>query len=72
MTTENTFTLPASNSFEVNVAAFAEHYNNIIQPGHGLFFDFSKTPEYEKPVLDYLTEHFGWSLEHPTFIRKPK
>ena len=69
MTLQSSFTLPASNSFEINVAAFAEHYNTIIEPGHGLFFDFSKTPEYEKPVLDYLITNFGWTLEHPTFIR---
>jgi len=72
MTTENIRTFPASNTFEENIIAMAEHYNNIIKPGHGMFFDFSKTPEYEKPVLDYLTKNFGWKLEHPTFIRKPK
>ena len=67
--TEKEVVFPASNTFEQNVLAMAEHYNSIIQPGHGLFFDFSKTPEYEKPVLDYLTSHFGW--KHPFFIRKP-
>lgn len=72
MTTDNPFTLPTTNTFEENVIAFAEHYNNIIEPGHGLFFDFSKTPEYEKPVLNYLVKHFGWTLEKPFFIRKPK
>jgi len=71
MTTDNSFTLPAINTFEENVIAFAEHYNNIIEPGHGLFFDFSKTPEYEKPVLDYLVKQFDWTLEKPFFIRKP-
>jgi hypothetical protein len=72
MTLQSSFTLPASNTFEENVSTMAEHYNDIIEPGHGLFFDFSKTPEYEKPVLDYLTGHFAWTLEHPTFIRKPE
>jgi hypothetical protein len=37
-----------------------------------MFFDFSATPELEKPVLDYLVKGFGWSLEKPYFIRKPK
>ena len=72
MISDNSVTLPATNTFEQNVSLFAEHYNNIIEPGHGLFFDFSKTPEYEKPVLDYLVKHFGWTLERPFFIRKPK
>lgn len=71
MTTDNSFTLAATNTFEQNVTLFAKHYNNIIEPGHGLFFDFSKTPEYEKPVLDYLVKHFGWVLEKHFFIRKP-
>jgi hypothetical protein len=61
---------PASNSFEENIIAMAEHYNNTMEPRHGMFFNFSKTPEYEKPVLDYLTKKFGWTLEHPTFIRR--
>ncbi len=63
-------TFPSSNTFEENVIAMAEHYDNTIKPGHGMFIDFSNTPEYEKPVLDYLTKVFGWMLEHPTFIRK--
>lgn len=71
MTTDNSITLPATNIFEENIIAFSEHYNDIIEPGHGLFFDFSKTPEYEKPVLDYLVKHFGWVLEKPFLIRKP-
>jgi hypothetical protein len=36
-----------------------------------MFFDFSATPEYEEPVLNYLAEYFGWTLEKPFFIRKP-
>ena len=63
-------TFPSSNTFEENVIAMAEHYDNTIKPGHGMFIDFSNAPEYEKPVLDYLTKVFGWMLEHPTFIRK--
>ena len=67
-----TYTLPKNKTFEENVTAFAEHYESIIQPGHGLFFDFSGIPEYEKPVLDYLVNNFGWTLERPYFIRKPR
>jgi hypothetical protein len=67
----SSFTLPEENSFEQNVKLITEHYNQKIDPGHGLFFDFSATPEYEKPVLDYLIKKFGWTLEKPFFIRKP-
>ena len=72
MTTETTFTLPASNTFEENVKLWGEHYNSIIQPGDGMFFDFSNVPEYEKPILRYLTKNLGWKLEYNnTFIRRP-
>lgn len=64
-------TLPPSNSLEENVRLLAVHYHETIKPGHGLFFDFSATPEYEKPVLDYLTQYFGWAIEKSFFIRKP-
>jgi|GEM_PF-1358245 hypothetical protein len=64
--------LPASNSFEENVKAMAEHYNKTIEPGHGLFLDFTFTPEYEKPFIDYMVTYFGWRLEQPFFIRKPE
>ena len=67
---KTTLTLPASNSFKQNIEALAKHYNDMIQPGHGLFFDFSKTPEYEKPVLEKLCQDYGWILEKPFFIRK--
>lgn len=50
----------------------SEHYKDIIEPSHGSFFDFSKTPKHEKPVLDYFTKHFGWKPNYPTFIRKPR
>ena len=64
-------TLPHTNTFEQNVVTLADHYDTIIKPGHGLFFDFSATPEYEKPVIDYLTKGYGWTLEKPFFLRKP-
>ena len=67
----NTLTLPLENTFEQNIELIAEKYNHSIKPGHGLFFDFSATPEYEKPVLEYLIAHFNWTLEKPFFIRKP-
>lgn len=63
--------LPPTNSLEENVRLLAVHYNETILPGHGLFFDFSATPELEKPILDFLIEYFGWTLENPCFIRKP-
>jgi hypothetical protein len=67
----HSFPLPPSNSLEQNVKLLAEHYNSIIQPGHGLFFDLSATPELEKPILEYLSSVYGWTLEKPYFIRKP-
>jgi hypothetical protein len=65
-------TLQASDTFEQNVKAMAEHYNDGIKPGHGLFLDFSLTPEYEKPFIHYMITHFGWKLEQPFFIRRPE
>ena len=70
MSDDNTFIFPATNTFEENVKLWAERHHAIIEPGHGLFFDFKAAPEFEKPVLDYLVEHFGWTLEKPFFIRK--
>lgn len=64
--------LPSSNSFQENVKQFALHYLRIIEPGHGLFLDFSKTPEYKEPVIQYLVQKFGWTREADSFIRKPK
>jgi hypothetical protein len=49
----------------------AEDWQEKTIPGHGMFFDFSQTPEIEKPILDYLIKGFGWTLEKPFFIRKP-
>lgn len=65
-------TFPSSNSFEKNVRLLAAHYDNIIEPGHGMFFDFTATPEYEKPVLHCLQQRYNWCLEKPFFIRKPE
>ena len=65
-------TLPATNTHEENIIAFAEHFHDTTEYGHGIFFDFSNTPEIEKPVLDYLINGFGWTLEKPFFIRKPE
>ena len=70
MSNYNTFIFPATNTFEENVKLWAERHHDIIEPGHGLFFDFKAAPEFEKPVLDYLVGHFGWTLEKPFFIRK--
>ncbi len=67
---KTTLTLPATNTFQENVFRLAAHYNKTTQPGHGLFFDFSHTPEYEKPVLDELCQRYSWILEKPFFIRK--
>ena len=64
-------TFPAKKIFEVNIVAMAEHYNNSNKPGHGFFFDFSKTQELEKPVMDYLIKNYGWKFDKNTFIRKP-
>ena len=69
---EEGITLPASNTLEEIVIALAEHYQDTTKAGHGIFFDFKATPELEKPVLDYLIDGFGWTLEKPFFIRKPK
>lgn len=66
----SSLTLPPTNTFDRNIALMAAHYDNIIGSGHGLFFDFSQTPEYEKPVLDYLVKEYNWTLEKPFFIRK--
>lgn len=49
----------------------AESWQENTQAGHGMFFDFSQTPEIQKPILDYLTQGFGWKLETAFFIRKP-
>jgi len=65
-------TIPASYSLEETVKAMAEFHHNATEPGHGLFLDFSFTPEYEKPFIDYMITNFGWKLEQPFFIRKPE
>ena len=53
MSDKNTFIFPATNTFEANVKLWAERHHAIIEPGHGLFFDFKAAPEFEKPVLNY-------------------
>ncbi len=70
MSIDTTFEFPATNTIEQNAQLWAEHYNNLIQAGHGLFFDFKATPELEKPALDCLVNSYGWTLEKPFFIRK--
>ncbi len=65
-------TYPKETPLESIVIDFAERWENSTKPGHGIFFDFKATPELEKPVLEYLTKGFGWTLEKPFFIRKPK
>jgi hypothetical protein len=65
-------TLPDIGFTERNVIALADHYDKITEPGEGFFFDFSATPGYEQPVIDYLTKGYGWTLERPDFIRKPE
>ena len=65
-------TFPASNTIEETAVAMAEHYQDKIKPGHGLFFDFSNTPELKELVLNYLIKGFGWTFDYNnTFIRKP-
>ena len=71
MKNEIIFKLSENNTFEDNIIELTERYNNIIEHGHGLFFDFKALPEYEKPVLNYLIKNLGWILEKPFFIRKP-
>ncbi len=75
MKKEPSLTLPPDDNcplkFEENVRFMAAHHDNIIEPGHGFFFDFSDVPEYEKYVLDYLVTFYGWTLEKTFFIRKP-
>jgi hypothetical protein len=72
MAVENTFTLPETNTIGQNAELWAKRYNDMIEPGHGLFLDFKATPELEKPAIDCLVNSFGWTLEKSFFIRKPK
>ena len=55
----------------IRAAAIAEEWEVTIEPGHGMFFDFSTTPELRQPVLDYLIFGFHWRMERTDFIRKP-
>ena len=72
MPTKATFTFSSAKTFEENVEQWADMHHNLIKHGEGLFFDFKDMPEYEKPCLDYLINHYGWTLEKPFFIRKPE
>jgi hypothetical protein len=69
-TVENEKNYPKETSLEAIVIDIAERWDNNTKPGYGMFFDFSATPELEKPVIDYLTKGLGWILEKPCFIRK--
>ncbi|MGY6557815.1 MAG: hypothetical protein ACXIT9_00870 [Nitritalea sp.] len=72
MESKSEIVFPASNSLEENARLWAEHYNNTVQPGHGLFINFKQTPELGKTCTDYITKHYGWVLEWPYYIRKPE
>ena len=69
-TVENERTYQKDTPLEAIVIDMAERWDNNTQAGYGMFFDFSATPELQKPVLDYLTKGLGWVLEKPFFIRK--
>jgi hypothetical protein len=49
-------TYPLATPTEAIAIDIAERWEEETLPGHGMFFDFSQTPELEKPVLDYLTQ----------------
>lgn len=53
------------------IISMAEDWQDKTKAGEGMFFDFTATPDIEKPLLEYLTKGFGWTLEQPFFIRKP-
>ena len=73
MTTQNEFTWSKHKSFEENIKGMGEFHNKNTKPGMGFFFDFSKTPEIEKPIIDFLKNNYGWKLEYKkTFLRKPE
>jgi hypothetical protein len=72
MAVENIFKLPATNTIEQNAQLWAKRYNDMIEPGYGLFLDFTQCPELEKLAIDCLVNSYGWTLEKPFFIRKPK
>ena len=70
-TTTEGLSFKKSTPQEKIIIDIAESWQENTQAGHGMFFDFSQTPEIQKPILDYLTKGFGWKLETPFFIRKP-
>lgn len=63
--------LPPSNSLEENARIWAEYFHNKIEPGHGMFLDFTNHQEFREPALNCLIQEFEWKLERPDFIRKP-
>ena len=69
---KRTINLPKTNTIEENAEIWAEFHNEFMEHGHGLFLYFEATPELEKPCIDYMVKHFGYVLEKPYFIRKPK
>jgi hypothetical protein len=70
-TTTDGLSFKKSTPHEKIIIDIAESWQENIQAGHGMFFDFSQTPEIQKPILDYLIQGFGWKLETSFFIRKP-
>lgn len=69
---ENRIQFPDSNTLEQNALLWAEHYNNRIKPGHGLFIEFKDLPEFRIACIECITKYFGWIQEKPYFLRKPK
>lgn len=49
---KNRLSYSESNSLEENAKIWAEHYNKVIKPGHGLFLDFREVPEFKKPCIN--------------------
>lgn len=68
----NELLLPATNTLEQNALLWATYHNNLIESGHGFFFDFKQTPELQEPALNCLINNYGLILEKPFFIRKPQ
>ncbi len=64
--------LPAQYSFQRKVDLLAAHYDNITEPGHGIFFEFRNCSDLEAPLLRKLQDQYGWMLEKSFFIRKPE
>jgi len=68
-----TLSFSENNTLEENVKLAAQHYECTIKPVSGFFFKFKATPEYEKLLLEYLINIYGWKFDYnKTFIRKPE